>query len=129
VLIRPYGRRLTELLEYAAPLLFLDLIMVKKFVGVPPTEIIRSGGYCIPRDSLTGLAIRPTWKIPTLHKLSWKSPVQLTRALPMAAPSSREITLTIIGALIVYDFFFFLPHIAMHKVSAAPASGMGLRLR
>jgi len=118
VLIRPYGRRLRELLEYAGPLFALDFVMVKKFVGVPRDMIIRSGGYNIDQaqDALTGLSVRPDWKVPTLHHFTWESPLQLVRALPASAPSSREIALGIVGALILYDFLFFLPHIAMHKI-------------
>ena len=103
--------------------------MVKKFVGVPKEDIIRSGGYTIPvifndttsslwaRDGLTQIEIRPTWKVPTLHHFTWNSPVQLTRALPVEAPNSRSIIFGIIVALFLYDFYFYLPHIALHKVS------------
>lgn len=135
VLIRPYARRLRELVEYAAPLLALDLVLVKKFAGVPRETIIRSGGYPLPssvhanssmgrwvRDGVTQIEIRPTWKVPTLHHFSWASPVQLTRALPLGAPSSREITLGIVTALFLYDFYFYLPHIALHKVGACLGS-------
>ena len=99
--------------------------MVKKFVGVPKEVIIESGGYILPRgtiagrlrDGLTGLDIRQDWKVPTLHHFTWESPIQLVRALPVDAPSSRDVALGIMGALFLYDFLFFLPHIAMHKVS------------
>ncbi len=107
--------------------------MVKKFVGVPREEIIRSGGYEVPSwptsmnltvggmksaaDGLTGLEIRPSWRVPTLHRFNFGNPVQLTRALPLSAPSSREIVLGIVVALFLYDFYFYLPHIALHKVS------------
>ena len=118
VLIRPYARRIRELVEYAGPIFALDLVMVKKFVGVPSEAIIRSGGYAVDRarDELTGLAVRPDWKVPTLHRFTWDSPVQLVRALPTDAPSSRQIALGVVGALVLYDFFFFIPHFAMHKI-------------
>ena len=121
VLIRTLRRRLRELIEYAGPLFLLDLTMVKKFVGVPREEIIRSGGY-VPSlnasvDSVTRLEIQPTWKVPTLHNFTWDNPVQLVRALPERAPSSREVVSGVLGALVLYDLFFYLSHLAMHKVS------------
>lgn len=140
VLIRPYARRLRELIDYAGPLLFLDLIMVKKFVGVPVDEIIQSGGYDFSssplsdvvtdrngsgvqgvRDTTTGVGIRQTWKVPTLHNFTLRDPVQLIRALPVQAPTSREVMLGVLGALVLYDFLFYLPHIAMHRVSLSRA--------
>ncbi|GFZ44396.1 hypothetical protein JCM24511_02118 [Saitozyma sp. JCM 24511] len=125
VLIRPYGRRLRELLEYALPLLFLDMTMVKKFAGVPLEDIINSGGYDLAvgadaRDWATGMRIQPTWQVPTLHRFSLSNPVQLTRALPHSAPTSREVVLRVVGALVLYDFLFYLPHITMHKPRYTP---------
>ncbi|ORX35088.1 hypothetical protein BD324DRAFT_117845 [Kockovaella imperatae] len=117
----PRGR-LREAIIYAAPVIFLDLIMVKKFVGVSKEDIIRSGGYSLSStnssmDSVTRLEIQQTWKVPTLHNFSWSSPVQLVRALPEAPPTSRQIVIGVIGALVLYDFFFYVPHIAMHRFS------------
>ena len=114
--------------------------MVKKFVGVPVEAIIRSGGYKLLSplsntsallghgaavDSLTRVAIRETWKVPTLHRFSWGNPVQLVRALPTHAPTSRDIVLGVLGTLALYDFLFFVPHIAMHKVRGAPFEQCG----
>ncbi len=126
VLIRPYARRLRELVEYVTPLLFLDLIMVKKFRGVDAREIGRSGGYDVralpgsaasAKDAVTGLEIRPTWAVPSLHNFAWSDPVQLVRALPTAAPTSREVVLGLVGAMVFYDLLFFVPHILLHQVS------------
>lgn len=108
-------------MEYAGPLIVLDLIMVKKFIGVPPEVIMRSGGYIPGARDITGLLVRPDWKVPSLHHFTWNSPFQLVRALPTAAPSSRQITLCVISALFLYDFLFYIPHIAMHKVSICAA--------
>ena len=130
VFIRTLQHRIGEIFQYVTPLVLLDLIMVKKFVGVPKEDIIRSGGYDLPSafrgdtapsmrsplDSLTGLEIRGTWRVPTLHNFSSASPVQLTRALPRHAPSSRDITIGVLGALALYDILFFVSHLAMHKV-------------
>lgn len=117
-------------MEYATPLLLLDLTMVKKYVGVPRDVIIRSGGYIpeggngTPRDRLTGLVIRQSWTVPSLHRFTWRSPVQLERALPLMAPTSRQIVLGLIGAAVIYDFLFFVPHILLHEVSSCSLAGL-----
>lgn len=106
-------------MKYVSPLLFLDLIMIKKYVGVSKEAIARSGGYHFgdgELDRVTGLVIRKSWTVPSLHRFAWSSPVQLVRALPSGVPTSREIVGGIVVALVLYDFLFFVPHLLLHKV-------------
>lgn len=45
VRVRKLRGRLNELVIYVAPLLALDLVLIKKFKGVPWEEMVASGGY------------------------------------------------------------------------------------
>lgn len=121
VKIVPWAKRLPELFAYTAPLFLLDLTMIKKYAGVPTDALLRSGGYSAAsvakaRDSLTGIIIRPTYLVPSLHNVSWSSPLQMHRALPFAPPTSARIALDLIAAIFIYDFLFFIPHVLLHRV-------------
>jgi cholesterol 25-hydroxylase len=108
------SHRLRELLIYAAPLLLLDLTMVKKYAGVDVAAIRRSGGHSAER----ALHVHGSFLAPSLHNISWQSPLQLVRALPGDAPSSRRVLVELAASLVLYDAFFFAIHLAFHRVPA-----------
>lgn len=108
------SHRMRELLIYAAPLLLLDLTLVKKYSGVDVARIRQSGGYSPELSS----HVHATFLAPSLHRFSWQSPLQLVRALPTEAPTSRRLLLELAVSLFLYDAFFFAIHIAFHRVPA-----------
>ncbi|MCJ1310481.1 hypothetical protein MMC25_004145 [Agyrium rufum] len=108
------SKRLVEIATYIAPLLTLDLILIKKFADVPVQAIRQSGGYPPLDDGQIG----GFFLSPTLHNFSLKSPLQLTRALPTLAPTSRRIVLELAVAFFIYDALFFFIHIAFHRIPA-----------
>ena len=126
--MRRPSRRMIEILRYMAPLMALDLIMIKKFADVPMEDIILSGGYDLVSSSpsfngttspatATSSSLPPkTFLVPTLHKFSPSSPLQLVRALPASAPSSRRLVLELAGSFLVYDALFFFFHLSLHKL-------------
>ncbi|KAI1829199.1 hypothetical protein DTO027I6_9904 [Penicillium roqueforti] len=83
------SHRIIELMTYAAPLLLLDLTLVKKYAGVGT---------------------------PTFNRFSLKAPLQFVRALPFEPPTSRRIIFELITSLILYDALFFAIHIAFHRI-------------
>merc|ERR1711939_1158123 len=97
-----------------SPLASLDLILIKKYAGVPVPDIRRSGGYD-PLPAGEG-RIKSSFLAPTVHRFSWSSPLQITRALPRDVPSSRRIVLELMVAFFLYDTLFFLAHIALHRI-------------
>ena len=128
---RPH-HRLREILVYVAPLLAMDLTMIKKFAGVPLNDIRVSGGYAplstpssleggsygFPSNTTaTAGLIHPSFLLPTLHNITLNSPFQLTRALPPLAPTSRQLTLDLLASFLIYDTLFFLLHLSLHTVS------------
>lgn len=118
--MRRPSRRLGEIALYVLPLLIMDLTMIKKFADVPLAEILRSGDYQIPdlvQDTKFSIRQPPkTFLVPTLHNFSWSSPLQLWRALPIEAPSSRRLVLELMASFVIYDALFFLFHLALHTV-------------
>ncbi|KAK5150234.1 hypothetical protein LTR04_006857 [Oleoguttula sp. CCFEE 6159] len=112
--LRRPTKRLLEIGKSIAPLLLLDLILIKKYSGVSVPAIRQSGNY----DPYLGSSgrIKATFLAPTLHNFSWDSPLQLHRALPQAAPSSRRLVLELLVAFFLYDALFFFIHIAFHKI-------------
>ena len=80
---------LVEAAGYMWPFLALDFVIVKKYPGVDPSE----------------------WQE---RRKSW---IQTTRALPVAAPSVRDVCEDLIGAFILYDIIFFIIHISLHRSS------------
>ena len=106
------SKRLMEIATYIAPLLTLDLTLIKKFADVPVEDIRQSGGYSSTADGRIG----SFFLSPTLHNFSWSSPLQLTRALPVDAPNSRRLVLELVIAFFIYDSLFFFIHIAFHRV-------------
>lgn len=122
VKIIPWAKRVPELFAYVGPLFLLDLTMIKKYANVARDELLRSGGYPVTsssveaRDSLTGILIRPTYLMPSLHNFSWSSPLQIARALPVFAPTARNIALHLVSAIFIYDFLFFVPHVLLHRI-------------
>lgn len=139
--MRRPSRRIGEIAVYVAPLLLLDLVMVKKFADVPIQDIVRSGGYHVleqfslsnfsaggntsmATDELSSSIVRntmstlphKTFLVPTLHNFSLSSPLQLIRALPPSAPSSRRLVFELVISFILYDFLFFIFHLSLHAV-------------
>lgn len=130
---RPY-ERVGEILLYIAPLLAMDLTMIKKFADVPFNEMRRTGGYASvdtsamarkmtrPDKKYTSPAMSASFLAPTLHNFRLSSPFQLERALPSSPPTSRRLVLELITALFIYDALFFATHLAFHKVPALARS-------
>lgn len=116
-----------EMLTYAAPLLAMDLSMIKKFAGVDVAAIRESGGYpAAPSSSaaasgIPGKTIHATFLAPTLHNFSWSSPLQLHRALPLEPPTSRRLLLELATAFFLYDALFFIIHILFHRIALLSA--------
>ena len=106
--------RLGELVTYIAPLLAMDLTMIKKFAGVPLADIRRSGRWGSPHSDR---AMSASFLAPTLHHFSLSSPFQLTRALPAEAPTSRRLVSELVASLLIYDTLFFLFHLSLHRIS------------
>lgn len=90
--------------------------MIKKYAGVAVSEIRRSGGYEPVTTGHGNGNIRASFLAPTLHKFSWNKPLQLVRALPAETPSSRRIVSELLIAFFIYDTFFFLMHLAFHRI-------------
>jgi len=107
-------KRHVEIGKSILPLAILDVILIKKYAGVSVPEIRQSGGYS-PFPAGAG-SIRGSFLAPTLHRFSWSSPLQLTRALPTEVPSSRRIVLELLVAFFLYDALFFFIHIAFHHI-------------
>lgn len=109
--LRRPSERLTEGLTYIAPLLLLDLTMIKKFSGVPVHEMALSGNY----DS-EPVAMQGNFLAPTLHRFTLDSPVQTQRALPPLPPTTRQLVLQLAASFFIYDAVFFLFHLALHMI-------------
>jgi cholesterol 25-hydroxylase len=109
-------KRLMEIVTFLLPLVTLDLILIKKYAGVGVSDIRQSGGYK-PFPPSGPNYIKASFLAPTLHKFTWRSPLQLRRALPADTPSSRRIVLELLVAFFIYDALFFFIHIAFHRVS------------
>lgn len=107
-------KRLGELTTYVAPLLAIDLTMIKKFAGVPLADIRRSGGF---DSTLSDGTIRASFLAPTLDNPSLSSLFQLIRALPPERPTSRRLLLELIASLLFYDSLFFFFHLSLHRIS------------
>ncbi len=131
--MRRPSKRGREFLIYAAPLLLMDFTMIKKFAGVPISEIRASGNYHAPLPlqhladenstttatlitSSTDNTISPSFLLPTLHNFTLSSPLQLTRALPPTTPTPRRLTLELILSFLIYDTLFFLLHLSLHRL-------------
>lgn len=106
--------RLFEIVEYAMPLLLLDLTMIKKYSGVSMDDIAQSGGYSL--GSGVPNHLRQTFLVTNFHNFTMDSPVQAVRALPLVAPSARRIITELVISLFIYDFLFFLSHLALHRI-------------
>ncbi|KAF2257888.1 hypothetical protein CC78DRAFT_481216 [Lojkania enalia] len=123
-LARPRGmrrpsRRLREIAIYMAPLLLMDLTMIKKFADVPLEQMLESGNYHITfattQTNDTSTSPYPkTFLVPTLHNITFSSPLQTQRALPKNPPTSRRIVLELALSFFIYDFLFFLFHFSLH---------------
>lgn len=115
------SRRLRELLTYVAPLLLLDLTLVKKYAGVDVSAIRQSSGH---PTTPAGNGTHPRGNIsahflaPTLHNFSLRSPLQLHRALPPEPPTSRRLVFELAVSFFLYDTLFFAIHILFHRVPA-----------
>ncbi len=117
--MRRPARRLGEILTYIAPLLAMDLTMIKKFDGVSLDRMLESGNYDshkLVNDTQRLLSARQTFLVPTLHNFSLSSPLQTTRALPTEPPSSRRLALELIVSFFIYDAMFFLFHLSLHLI-------------
>lgn len=118
---RPHGmkrpsRRIREGLTYIAPLLLLDLTMIKKFAGVSIEDMLASGNYdpSLANANCWGNTCHTHFLMPSVHNFSLNSPLQTRRALPDAAPTSRRLILELVCSLIIYDASFFLFHLSLH---------------
>lgn len=109
-LTRP-KHRIVEGLTYISPLLLLDLTMIKKFGGVPVYDMAMSGNYDPDNVSMRG-----NFLAPTLHKFTLHSPLQTTRALPPAPPTSHQLVIQLAASILIYDTVFFFFHLALHKL-------------
>ncbi|KAL2048369.1 hypothetical protein N7G274_000280 [Stereocaulon virgatum] len=103
--------RIKEGLTYIAPLLLLDLTMIKKFGGVPIYDLALSGNYDPSNVSMHG-----NFLAPSLHRFTFDSPLQTARALPPTPPTSRQLVLQLTSSIVIYDTVFFLFHLALHKL-------------
>ncbi|KAG8531825.1 uncharacterized protein KY384_003461 [Bacidia gigantensis] len=103
--------RVREGLTYIAPLLLMDLTMIKKFRGVQIRDIVLSGNYDINTEGIS-----ENFLAPTLHHFTWRSPLQIKRALPLMAPTSRQLVCQLGLSILVYDAVFFWFHLALHKL-------------
>jgi len=114
--MRPPSKRLGEGLTYIAPLLLLDLTMIKKFADVPLEAMLASGNYdpALARSNCRGNTCQVNFLMPSVHNFSLSSPLQTVRALPEAAPSSRRLALELIASFVIYDAAFFAFHLTMH---------------
>ncbi|KEF51537.1 uncharacterized protein A1O9_12454, partial [Exophiala aquamarina CBS 119918] len=108
------SKRLGEIFTYIAPLLLLDLTLIKKFSGVPVEDIRTAGGY----SAVPSKNIDASFLFVTVHNFSWASPVQLVRALPHEPPTSRRLVIEVISSFFIYDTLFFLAHVGFHRISA-----------
>ena len=111
------SQRMGEIALYAAPLLAMDFIMIKKFAGVSVTDIRRSGGYPVI-DPAQHESMSPYFLKPTLHNFRLTSPLHLHRALPQEPPTSRRVVLELMIAFFIYDALFFFIHIAFHRIKS-----------
>ena len=103
--------RLREAVTYVTPLLLMDLLMIKKFAGVPVRDMAISGNY----DPET-VAIHGNFLAPSLHRFTMASPFQTRRALPPLPPTSRQLVVQLALSLFIYDGLFFFFHLALHKL-------------
>jgi len=102
--------RIVEGLTYMAPLLLMDLTMIKKFGGVPVRDMALSGNYNPDIVSMRG-----NFLAPSLHNFALDSPLQTTRALP-PPPTSRQLIVQLTASILIYDTLFFFFHLALHKL-------------
>jgi cholesterol 25-hydroxylase len=131
VRVRKLQGRLTDLVTYVAPLLMLDLTLIKKFKGVSWQAMVSSGGYdptlltsTVPLNvsnsfsskSLPANIATTHFLAPSVHNFTLASPLQLWRALPQQPPSARRLLIELAVSLILYDAVFFLVHLLLHKV-------------
>ncbi|MCJ1290021.1 hypothetical protein MMC34_001556 [Xylographa carneopallida] len=114
--MRRPSKRMGEMLIYVAPLLMMDFTMIKKFAGVPIADIRLSGGYPLSQVNSSSEEISSSFLLPTIHNFTLSSPLQLTRALPAEAPSSRRLLLELMTSFFIYDAMFFFIHIAFHRI-------------
>ncbi|MCJ1404894.1 hypothetical protein MMC11_008120 [Xylographa trunciseda] len=114
--MRRPSKRMGEMFIYAMPLLMMDFTMIKKFAGVSVADIRQSGGYTLPLVNASSADISPSFLLPTIHNFTLKSPLQLTRALPVESPSSRRLLLELATSFFIYDALFFFIHVAFHRI-------------
>ena len=109
--MRRPSNRVMEVLTYVAPLLLMDLTLIKKFAGASATEMAVTGNYNPGLDLIDGNFLRPS-----LHRFTRNSPLQTRRALPQDAPTSRQLVCQLALSFFIYDAVFFLFHLALHKI-------------
>jgi len=114
--MRRPSRRLGEIAMYVAPLLLMDLTMIKKFADVPLESMLESGNYQFHRHANATLGHRATFLVPSLHNMTAASPLQTHRALPSLPPTSRRVALELITSFFLYDALFFLFHLSLHAL-------------
>ena len=109
--MRRPSKRLMEGITCILPLLAMDLTMIKKFNGVSVRDMAMTGNH-----NPDTVGMRGTFLAPTLHHFTLDSPLQLKRALPLSAPSSRQLVLQLGLSIFIYDAVFFLFHLSLHKL-------------
>ncbi|KAF2453313.1 hypothetical protein BDY21DRAFT_356309 [Lineolata rhizophorae] len=106
-----------EIATYIAPLLLMDLTMIKKFADVPLEAMLASGNYDSAMVANSTVSRhRSTFLVPSLHNFTLSSPLQTRRALPEVAPTSRRLALELLISFFIYDAMFFLFHFALHTI-------------
>ena len=109
------SKRMGEATTYVSPLLLMDLMMIKKFAGVPMSDIRDSGDYrSLTQEEMESISL--SFLLNTLHNFSWKSSLQLRRALPASPPTSRRLVLELMTALFICDTLFFVIYLAFHRI-------------
>lgn len=113
--MRRPSKRLGEMARYVAPLLGMDLVLMKKYAGVAARDNLVVGGWDPDADAHVA-GYSTSFLRPRFHHFTWSSPLQLRRALPPDPPSSRRLVVELVVALVIYDALFFLAHLALHRI-------------
>jgi cholesterol 25-hydroxylase len=109
------SKHMGEATTYVSPLLLMDFTMLKKFAGVPMSDIRDSGDYrSLTQEEMGSISL--SFLLNTLHNFSWKSSLQLRRALPPSPPTSRRLVLELMTALFICDTLFFVIYLAFHRI-------------
>src|ERR1700733_3103969 len=99
---------------YASPLLLVDFAMIKKFAGVPMSDIRNFGDYrSLTHEEMESISL--SFLLNIQHNFSWKPSLQLRCALPPTPPTNRRLILELMAALFIYDTLFSVVHLAFRR--------------